>query len=120
MEPNEREIAISKVAYLLGEISDVKPVDPVEYGSGMHPSVYNKRLSQESCDKMVAALCDHCQKLDAMGLLRNHSLEMQMWWRDHQEADRRRIEEELGKEKIAARQAALDKLTHYEKKLLGL
>ena len=46
---------------------------------------------------------------------------MQMWWRDHQKADKARIERELKEARTrAAKAAALAKLTEYEKALLGL
>lgn len=46
---------------------------------------------------------------------------MQIWWRDHQKADKKRVKAEIKKEKKeAARKKALEKLTDYEKKLLNL
>lgn len=50
-----------------------------------------------------------------------HSLEMQVWWRDHQEADRQRVAREVSDSKTQTeRNAALSKLTPYERRLLGL
>jgi len=65
----------------------------------------------------VAELCQKLQNVD----ISEYSLEMQMWWRDHQKADKARIERELKEARTrAAKAAALAKLTEYEKALLGL
>ena len=62
-------------------------------------------------------LCYYCQHHDVKGC----SLELQIWWRNHQEADKRRIKEELESEQtIKDREIALAKLTPYERKLLGV
>jgi hypothetical protein len=46
---------------------------------------------------------------------------MQIWWRDHQAADRARVEEELAAAADAkAKKAAIAKLTPHERKLLGI
>jgi hypothetical protein len=67
-------------------------------------------------DKETAELCGKLQKTDVT----KYSLEMQIWWRDHQEEDRKRIQKEIKKNKKAKeKKAALAKLTPYERKLLG-
>ena len=50
-----------------------------------------------------------------------YSLEMQLWWREHQKADKERIEKELKlKQEESDRQKAISKLSAYERRLLGL
>lgn len=66
---------------------------------------------------MVSKLCSKLQKADVSA----YSLEMQIWWRDHQKADKKRLQAELDEAKSQAeRKKALAKLTTYEKQLLGL
>jgi len=119
MAPNNYEIELSRVACLLDEISGI-PIDPTiyhGYARGCHPQVRGGRLSDEEADAMVAELCKTLQSLDVT----KYSLEMQMWWRDHQKADKARIEREIqSKKEKADRKAAIAKLTKYERKLLGL
>jgi hypothetical protein len=46
---------------------------------------------------------------------------MQIWWRDHQAADKARVEAELAAaEDAKAKAAAIAKLTPHERKLLGI
>jgi hypothetical protein len=46
---------------------------------------------------------------------------MQIWWRDHQKADKKRIEKELKEHTdLIAKQNAIEKLTDYERILLGI
>ena len=112
MEANGKEREMSRVACLLDEL-DGKPIDR-DHWRGYHPVVYNKKTDD---DKMVADLCMMLQRVDVT----KHSLEMQMWWRDHQQADKDRIEHEMQRKKDGAdRDAALAKLTDYERGLLGL
>ncbi len=65
----------------------------------------------------VVKLCNACQKVD----IKNYSLELQIWWRDHQKADEQRIKTEIKNiKKEKDMKLALKKLTPYEKKLLKL
>lgn len=115
MNPNSWEKELSKVACLLDELAGRK-WDYADW-TGNHPRVYNKAISKAEADKMVAELCSRLQYMDVTQC----SLEMQMWWRDHQKADKERAEKEL-KEAMEdfEREEALAKLTDYEKGLLGL
>jgi hypothetical protein len=114
MEANGYEQAISRVACLLDEL-DGKPFNK-DHWRGYHPAVYN-RSNKSDGDGMVRTLCSRLQALDVT----KQSLEMQMWWRDHQEADRSRLEAEAVRKKIkAAREEAISKLTPSERKVLGL
>lgn len=115
MEPNEKEVYLSRVMCLLEEIEDGKSWKPSSW-SGNHPKVYNK-LHTIDADELVSRLCSLCQEIDVT----EYSLELQMWWRDHQEEDKRRIEEEIRqKNEKEDRERLLSKLSDYEKKLLGV
>ena len=88
----------------------------VKIWDGYHPRVYNRRDFING-DAMVAELCQKLQNLD----ISRQSLEMQTWWRDHQEADKRRLKRELEEQRTRlAKRNALAKLTPYERSLLGL
>lgn len=114
MNASQLEIELSRVACLLEEL-DGTPINPSHW-RGYHPAVYC-RLSSVDADKIVAELCSRLQDTDVT----KYSLEMQMWWRDHQKADKARLEMELRltKEK-EDKDKAIAKLTPYERKLLGL
>lgn len=115
MNASEHEINLSVVYGLLDEIKTGKL--PKDFGTGYDSRVYCKHLSKEHLDKKTDELCSKLQKLDVS----KYSLEMQMWWRNHQEADKKRIEKELNQQKNAElKKAALSKLTKYERDLLGL
>jgi hypothetical protein len=112
MEPHRKEIELSKVACLLDEL-DGKPFTPQAW-NGYHPEVYNKN---PDADQMVSTLCSRLQKVN----IKKYSLEMQMWWRDHQEADKKRLQDELKEKRDAkARTRAIAKLSPRERKLLGI
>jgi len=120
------EIAYSQVLCILEEIKTGVHVDPKsDKWRGYHPKVYNKRFrslsfSKKQLDKAVATACE---KIFAFrpDELRNSSLELQTWWRDHQKADavRLRLEEKKRRESII-RKKALAKLTKEECHVLGL
>lgn len=111
MNATDKERQISQVACLLDEIAG-KSFSEADW-NGYHPLVYGKTYN---ADKMVAKLCSRLKKLD----VKKFSLEMQIWWRDHQKADKERLKLEKKAEenqKLAA--SALKKLTKAEKKALG-
>ena len=101
---------------LLDEVNGQKHLNKGHW-DGYHPTVYNKGLSRAQGNTLTEALCKKLQRSDVS----KYSLEMQMWWRDHQEADKARLKKEV-MDKTAAKDhaAALKKLTSYERKLLGL
>lgn len=112
MEADEREINESRVLCLLDELAG-KKWKP-EWWRGYHPKAYCK---PSSLDARVAALCKALQNVD----VKKYSLEMQIWWRDHQAADKARLEEEQKKVKDKRLlDKALRKLSTYERKLLGI
>ena len=83
MEPTKRELEASRVACLLSEL-DGKPWSKDEW-RGYHPDVYC-RYSADLADNLVSTLCHKLKNLDVS----QYSLEMQIWWRDHQIADQKR------------------------------
>ena len=112
LDANGLEIRLSQVACLLDEL-DGKKIHQ-DHWAGYHPRVYSQRVDG---DKMVAKLCKRLQSVD----VKNYSLEMQIWWRDHQAADKARAEAALAAATDAkAKKAAIAKLTPHERKLLGI
>ena len=87
MDPNYHEKNHSLVRCGLDELSG-KVVKP-EWREGYHPSIYNKHTSKEELDIDTAQLCAFMKKLGKRKLS-SLSLELQMWWRDHQLADKER------------------------------
>lgn len=115
MESTNFEVELSRVACLLDEL-DGKTSKP-SYWDGYHPLVYTKNIGKEVGDQMVRRLCESLQNEDVS----KFSLEMQIWWRDHQEADKTRIGQELAKaRKEEEREAVLGRLTPHERDLLGI
>lgn len=117
-DPTRREIELSHVRCLLEEVATGRAVDSQSvHWRGEHPQVYGKNVSETEADSLTRRLCDH---LSAVGAQR-YSLEMQVWWRDHQKADRARaMVEAEAKEVAARRQLALDKLSDDDRAVLGL
>lgn len=113
LESTHWEREMSRVACLLDEFGGKKKINR-QHWEGYHPLVYSKDID---ADRLVAELCSKLQSVD----VRDYSLEMQIWWRDHKEADKKRAEAAIKKANTAEqRDAALAKLTPHERKLLGL
>src|SRR5262245_51999410 len=94
MNPNEYEKEMSHVLCLLDELENGVPEGGWQKSSnwqGYHPRVYSTFISRSTCDRLVRELCTRLQSVDVT----KYSLELQMWWRDHQEADRARLEDTL-------------------------
>lgn len=112
MNPTRQELDMSRVACLIDELNG-KRFNGAHW-DGYHPRVYCKKIN---ADAMTVKLCSRLQKVDVS----KYSLEMQMWWRDHKEADKKRAKAALAAAKTEKqRKAALVKLTKHERKLLGL
>ncbi len=115
LEANSMEIEHSKVLALLKELKTGKL--PKSFGDGYHKDVYNK-TTKTILDEKVAELCSKLQEVED---IKKYSLEMQMWWRDHQKADRARLKKmSAAKKESKDRQELISRLTTYEKKLLGI
>lgn len=116
MNPTQMEKEMSVVSCLIDELNGVEPKPT--WWNGYHPDVYCKRLDKQFCDNLVSRLCSY---LKSVGDITVYSLEMQIWWRDHQKADQKRLEEEYLNAKIEDdRRQLLERLTPYEKELLGI
>lgn len=77
------------------------------YGEPEHISFHTRQL------------CNWCR--DNKERISSYSLELQMWWRDHQIADAKREEKERKiREENEIKETALSKLTEEEKKVLGV
>ena len=113
MNATHKELEMSKVACLMDELDGKSKIERSHW-EGYHPRVYNEDVD---ADAMTAELCSRLQEVDVS----DYSLEMQMWWRDHKAADKKRAEAAVAKAKTAKqRAAAINKLTPHERKLLGL
>lgn len=115
MNPTSLEKNLSVVYGLLDEIRTGKL--PEDFGSGYDQRVYNKGLGKRHLDERVSELCSLLKVADVS----RFSLEMQIWWRDHQNAD----EERENRERMEAlareiKERALVKLTEEEKAILGI
>ena len=103
-EPTKREHESRIIMLLLEEV-------------GMHNGVTPYYGIVSNLDRDTSDLCNFCQnnKLD------NYSLELQIWCRDHQEADKSKLilEQNAIKEEQEKKDALL-KLTGHERTLLGL
>lgn len=105
MEPTRQESNSLEVINFLKEV-------------GGKVGKYDKYYGRiETLNEDVSKLCNICQKIDVS----KYSLELQIWWRDHQKADKERIKKEIKEQKDnKAKKIALSKLSLYERKLLGL
>lgn len=113
LRATHKEREMSRVACLLDELAGKKKINR-DHWDGYHPRVYNQRVD---ADAMTAELCSRLQEVDVS----DYSLEMQIWWRDHKAADKKRAEAAIAKAKTdKQKRAALAKLTPHERKLLGL
>ena len=88
MRPNEREKELSAVLSFLDELDGSK-FNHKHALEGYHSGAYCVDHTQKYLDKMTAKLCKRCSKLSKKEI-RKKSLELQIWWRDHQEGDKRR------------------------------
>lgn len=104
MEPNTWERESVKVLSLLHEVG-LRKSKPDFYGS------------PNTLGHDTAELCTWCKAHDVS----KQSLELQIWWRDHQRWDAKREEHEREeRESKAARARALKKLTARERQALGI
>ena len=92
LEATDYEIELSKMYWVQDDLNGYKHRGT--YGDGFDERAYNqhKKLTKEFMDKMAAKLCKRLSKRERVDDL---TLETQIWWRDHQEADRKREQREL-------------------------
>ena len=114
MEATAREIEGSRVLTFLEEIKRGTPPSP-SYLGGYHPDAYCPSLSPEILNEKTAELCELCQQKDTTA----SSLELQIWWRDHQASEERRaLEDADDLRRKDLRQSGLAKLTPDEREAL--
>lgn len=104
---------MSKVACLLDELDGLS-FDQAGW-NGYHRGIYKKDSTKDN--DLVKELCERLQTID----VKEYSLEMQIRWRDHQIAGAKQVQFGIARIRdTEAREAALQKLTAYERKLLGV
>jgi hypothetical protein len=87
------------------------------YEVGLRDSAPGYYGSTNTIHQDIAELCNWCKNNDVS----KQSLELQIWWRDHQQADRKREEkEEQSRLKNEMKKQALSKLTDEDRKVLGV
>lgn len=90
MEPHAREIAVSRVLTIRHEIMTGRQHPEWRaHWRGSHPLAGGVSQSQQAADLLTAGLCETLRGLGE-DKIKKLSLEAQMWWRDHQEADIKR------------------------------
>lgn len=115
MAPSASELQAARCACLLDEL-DGHEWTRNEW-EGYHSRTYCKTTSA-LLDELVRELCS---RLQALPSITQHSLELQIWWRDHQKADAERIAREQQTKQLATlRRQALAKLSPLERDALGL
>jgi hypothetical protein len=116
---NHLEIECSRMYLLLDELDGKGPPDPrSDKWQGYDRRAYNEIIDRNLADKLAAKLCSRVKKI---GDLSKHSLELQVWARDHAVADAARMKQEAAEKKAEeTRKKALKKLTPEERKALGL
>lgn len=121
MNANSNEIAASVLIALIDEMKTGQHVDSNTFGNGYDKRVYGNKTSQVERDEWAKTLCTYCGTRGDECLRAQHSLEFQTWWRDHQVADKARIESESRSNHTETlKKSALDKLTKDERDALGI
>lgn len=88
MNPTPKEVQISRMHCFLAELEG-KTWKKKEY-EGYHSKVYNQGLLEGVADILADQLCTRLKRKTAEEISQ-YSLELQLWWRDHQKADVDRI-----------------------------
>jgi hypothetical protein len=120
MEASWSEVTAGKLYLVHDEVFSGKRVTADTWShAGYDRRVYNQWRDIPR-DQLVQAICAELESATPETLAR-YSLEVQMWWRDHQAADRDRIKKEEAKAAAnQARASGLAKLTPEERQALGL
>lgn len=119
MYPHPNEVIASQCLTILDELNG-KKFNKDNYG-GYHPDAYNVGITKKGCDSLTAQVCEKMTEIEKRQDISKYSLELQIWWRDHQLADKERFKKDLDiieKEKL--KKKALSKLTYEERLALGL
>lgn len=103
MSASQWELELSKIYCCLDEMNGLQPEEC--WWTGYHPKVYCKNITKEVMDSKTKELCELFKTCDCVVLL---SLEAQLWWRDHQVADRYRQANEARQRAKAKEQRIID------------
>jgi len=95
MEPTALEIEIRRLCYFVDEVNGIKHSFGIN-SCGYTVPYSTSECTQELANKLTETLCSFLKKNGSLG----YSLEMQIWWRDHQNKDKRR--EKAEKQKLKA------------------
>lgn len=126
MQANELEIEVGRLTLLHREVTEGKPFTPDQWDSaGYLEGVYGKGLSRVTANRLTRDLCEYLSGDVDPAVF---SLELQLWWRNHQEADKKKARQrKKAKQRKTAKQrkaiklkALLAKLSEEEKELLGI
>lgn len=120
MNATPHEIHTSRVFQMLDILSGARKNIDLCAWDGYDKRAYGKHLPDSVRDQMTAELCAKFQKLTPLRL-RDLPLELQIYWRDHKQADADRTKKDrraMADKK--RREEALEKLTPRERKVLGL
>lgn len=89
LKSSQLELELSRVLLLLRELDTGVPVDPTSGDwNGYLSGAYNGTNLRRRTDAATAELCSRLKGVDVA----KYSLELQVWWRDHQAADRAKEE----------------------------
>jgi hypothetical protein len=122
LEPTARERAFQKAAKLLLLVHNYNNWKaPIEL-RGHAQDVYCSIDYVEQLCTILQEMPDKAREKMLYGDPKNRPRrELASWWEDHQEEDRKRVQRELdAAQKKKDKEAAVAKLTPYERKLLGL
>lgn len=115
--PSARETDISRLYCFLDELSG-KSWTKSDF-AGFREGVYQSGIKHDE-NKLTASLCSQLRQKTREEIL-EYSLELQIWWRDHQRKDAEEAERKEKELRLKAlKEAALAKLSEEEKDALGL
>ena len=93
------------------------PCDGGGWSGNQEAEYWEERLRHDS--PTAEAFCELCQVLEESGIALTPSAAR--WWKKHKDRDRKRVEKEVAAQKERKKiKDALEKLTPYERKLLGV
>lgn len=111
LEAKPIEIEVDRMYRILDEINEgVANYDNLGY----HNQVYGRGNLPELRDELAQAICTSLRD-ETPADIQQYSLELQIWWRDHQKADQVRIEAEKKlREQTRLAESAISKLSKDE------
>lgn len=121
LAPNEFEREGVRAWLVYDEIKTNKRISPKEWASCTDRRAYgNWEFQKKDLDNLTANICKDLSQWSKFSL-QAATLELQMWWRDHQKADRAREQREKKQAKDKQlKEEAIAKLTPEERRVLGL